>query len=133
MTGVEWDMSEVLEHAARLEAAAVATEREVTSVVSKGALNIKNQQQAEMARSTHFGRIARTISYDIRTVGAFGGGIVEAEIGPNRHWRAARLANIAYFGGARGGGGTVPDPGDALLAEAPRFEQALADLATRHL
>lgn len=121
------DASELREFAAVLDAKAQATARQVRQVVSKGAVNIKNQMQVEAAGSRWF-RIASTISYDMREVEAFGGGVIEAEIGPNRRFRAARLANIAYFGGANGGGGTIPDPRGALDAEAPRFEKALSDL-----
>lgn len=121
------DVSEVRAFAAALDAEGRATERAVKGVVTKGAVNIKDQMRAEMSRSRHFGQIASTISFDVRTVGAFGGGVVEAEIGPNRHFRAARLANIAYFGTSRGGG-TVPDPQGALDAEEPRFVAALSAL-----
>lgn len=122
------DASEVRAFAAELDAAGAATQRGVKGVVTKGAVNIKDQMRAEMGASTHFGKIAHTINFDVREVSVFGGGIVEAEIGPNRGRRVARLANIAYFGSARGGGGTVPDPQVALDAEVPRFEQALQNL-----
>jgi hypothetical protein len=100
----------------------------VRGVVSKGALNVRNQMREEAGRSRHF-TFASSITYDMREGGAFGGGFVEAEIGPNKRFRSARLANIAYFGGANGGGGTVPDPRGALEAEWPRFEKALGDIA----
>ena len=100
----------------------------VRGVVSKGALNIRNQMREEAGRSRHF-KFAPSITYDMREGGAFGGGFVEAEIGPNKRFRSARLANIAYFGGANGGGGTVPDPRGALEAELPAFEKALGDIA----
>lgn len=125
--GITFDTSELDQFAIELGKAGAVTQKGVRAVISKGALNIKKQQQAEMSESTHFGMIARTIGYDIREVSAFGGGVVEAEIGPNKYWRAARLANIAYFGTSRGGG-TVPDPEGALQAEAPRTAKALLDL-----
>lgn len=97
-------------------------QRGVRPVVSKGALNIKRQLQNEMGESAHFGQIKSAISYDIK---ANGGG-VEAEIGP-RKGAPGSLANIAYFGGSRGGG-TVPDPSGALSSEASKFEAALGAL-----
>lgn len=100
-----------------------ATESEVEAVVERGALNIKKQLVAEMQRSPHFKGVARGITYDMRTVGGFGGGAIEAEIGPESSGPGA-LANVAYFGTARGGG-TVPDPSGALEAESRRFEDAL--------
>ncbi|GAA1742970.1 hypothetical protein GCM10009809_42120 [Isoptericola hypogeus] len=126
MAGVTFDTSELDAFAAELGKAGAFTQKGVRGVISKGALNIKKQQQAEMRRSSYFAMIAPTISYDIREVSAFGGGIVEAEIGPVKGG-AGSLANIAYFGTSRGGG-TVPDPEDALQAEAPRTAKALLDL-----
>lgn len=120
---VEIDASEVRQFAVDLGDAAASIARRVRPVVSKGALKIRNQMREEASGSRHF-RIAPTISYDLNET-ADG---VEAEIGPNRYWRAARLANIAYFGGVHGGGGTIPDPEGALNAEIPYFEKALGDL-----
>lgn len=128
-----FDMGEVRAFAGHLAEAGAATQRETRAVVKHGANNIKEQLREEASRSRHFWRMADTINYDIRESGADGGGSVEAEIGPNPHWRRARIENIAYFGSSRRGGGTVPDPLGALLDEIPRFEQAVADLAERHL
>lgn len=89
---------------------------EVHGVVTKGAVNIKNSMRDDVESSRHFRRIAPTISFD--QVG------LSATIGPEKR-RAGNLANIAYFGGARGGGGTVRDPQRAADEEAPRFEKAL--------
>lgn len=99
-----------------------SVQRGVRPVVSKGALNIKRQLQNEMGGSAHFGQIKSAISYDIKVDGSG----VEAEIGP-RKGAPGSLANIAYFGGSRGGG-TVPDPSGALNAEASKFETALGAL-----
>lgn len=130
MTGM--DMSDVNAFAAHLAEAGAATQRQSRAVVERGANNIKRQLRDEASQSRHFGQIAPTINYDLRETNAFGGGLIEAEIGPDKHWRAARLGNIAYFGTSRGGG-TLPDPQGALEAEAPRFVQALADLAEKNL
>jgi hypothetical protein len=103
----------------------------VTPVVHRGAGNVQRQLNAEMRASTHFKGVLKDgrIDYDLtRTATEAGGGIIEAEIGPRSGpGRSGALANIAYFGGSRGGG-TVPDPAGALEAEAPRFEKALADV-----
>ena len=108
----------------------------VRAVVSKGAVNIKNQQRSDFDPSTRFKQIAKTISYDITE----SRGAIEAEIGPNRHYRSARLANIAYFEaeshhravfGTSTSGGVVPDPGVALEDEMPRLLSALGDVALR--
>ena len=114
------DASELREFAVELGRIGPKVQREVKSVVSKGALNIKNTMREDFKRSTHFGQIGSTINYDLNET-ANG---VEAEIGPNKHWRSARLANIAYFGSSRGGGGTV-DVENGLRKEMPGFIEHL--------
>jgi hypothetical protein len=124
---IEFDASEVREFAARLSQAGAATEQQVGGIIERGANNVKRQLRREMSASRHFKGVARAITYDMRTAGAFGGGIVEAEIGPEAG-SPGSLANIAYFGSSRGGG-TVPDPEGALEAEAPNVMEWLAKAA----
>ena len=57
---------------------------------------------------------------------------VSAEIGPKKG-SPGSLANIAYFGASRGGGGQVPDPEGALLAELPVLEKYLAEILAEGL
>ena len=92
----------------------------VRGVVAKSALNTKNIMRKDAQRSRHFKQLARTISYDIKEHGFAGDGVVEAEIGP-AGGGAASLAGIAYFGTSKPGGGTVRNPEDAMLEEAPNF------------
>ncbi|WP_104087046.1 hypothetical protein [Arthrobacter sp. GMC3] len=114
--------------------------KEIRQVVSKGSLKIKNQMRSEARGSLSFKRMAETINYDINA----DGNSVEGEVGPDKDvmtpWgsrrgnrsgsdgSAASLAGIAYFGGARGGGGTLPDPLLALQAEEGAFVDALSKL-----
>lgn len=123
---IDIDTSEVRELAVEFRQVPDLLARHAKPIVSKGANNIKNQLREEMAGSTWFKRAAGRINYDLID-GGFG-----AEIGPESAG-AGSLANLAYFGGANGGGGTVPDPRGALEAEAPKFEQALAKLAAELL
>lgn len=89
-------------------------------VVAKSALNTKKLMQSDARQSRHFKQLARAISYDLK-VHEFGGdGVIEAEIGPTPGG-AGSLAGIAYFGTSRPGGGTVRNPEDAMLEEAPNF------------
>lgn len=89
---------------------------DVDAVLKRGAQNIKDDLSDSARRSKHFSRIAPTISYDRH---AFIGGI-SYEIGPDRdRGGAAKLANIAYFGGAHGGGGTL-DLDGPLEREEPK-------------
>ena len=127
MAGISIDTSEVRTLAADMRRVDERMVRHVIPVVERGAVNVRNHLRDEAARSGHF-RIGRHISYDMRFAGFGSDGAYEAEIGPEKAG-AGRLANIAYFGGANGGGGTIPDPQGAGDAELPRFAQALADIA----
>jgi hypothetical protein len=61
-----------------------------------------------------------TIGYDLKEHGFGGDAVIEAEIGPSPGGSGS-LAGIAYFGTSRAGGGTVRNPEDAMLEEAPNF------------
>lgn len=120
------DASELGGLAADFSGAGRVAVGKVRPIVSKGALNIKNQMQKDAQSSQHFGQIAPTIDYDInQTSDGF-----EAEVGPNKaRGGSASLAGIAYFGSSRPGGGTLPDPVHALNDEAGRFVENLAKAA----
>lgn len=123
MGRVDIDASEVLALAADLGAATARLVPQVRAVVTRGAVNVKAHLRSEAGRSPSFRHIAPTIGYDQRRDTATSS---EVEVGPGKPTGA--LANIAYFGGAHGGGATLPDPQGALDAEGPRFEQALTDI-----
>lgn len=91
-------------------------------VVAKSALNTKKLMQADAKRSKHFKQLAPTIDYDLKVHGFGGDAVIEAEVGPSPdRGGSASLAGIAYFGTSRPGGGTVRNPEDAMLEEAPNF------------
>jgi len=92
----------------------------IRGVVAKSALNTKKIMQKDARSSRHFKQLAPTISYDLKTHQFAGDGVIEAEIGP-AGGGAASLAGIAYFGTSKPGGGTVRNPEDAMLEEAPNF------------
>lgn len=114
------DASELKKFASDLERAEAKVERKVDAVVRKGALNIKNTLRADLSHSRHFGQIAKTITYDVEKTSDG----IEVEIGPNKQYRAARLANIAYFGTSRGGGNTA-DFDNGLRKELPNLTEHL--------
>ena len=124
MPEISIDAHEVRELAADFTRVPGELSRHAIPVLSKGALNIKNQMREsfEASGNAGFRFVGRTVSYDLHTEG----NELSAEIGPTKPEGA--LANVAIFGTPRGGG-TVADPREALEAEAPRFEKALADLA----
>lgn len=121
---IEIDASDFLDVAGDLSAAARADLMdEVRPAVSKGALNIKTGMREDLRGSNRFKGVARTVNYDLKARA----GSVEAEIGPTagKGKGTGALANIAYFGGANGGGGTVRDPEYHLNDESPRLEAAV--------
>ena len=97
----------------------------VFPAIFKGSIAIKAQMQKEMGASKFFKGTTPAIDFDITDEGT----TITSEIGPKvGAGEKGGLGGIAYFGGANGGGGTVPDPQGALDAEAPRMERALLDL-----
>jgi hypothetical protein len=117
---VSADASELDGLAKAFRAIPAAMVPKMRGVVAKSALNTKKLMQADARNSKHFKQLAPTISYDLK-VHAFGGdGVIEAEIGPTPGGSGS-LAGIAYFGTSRPGGGTVRNPEDAMLEEAPNF------------
>ena len=103
-------------------------QREVPKVIERGALNIKNQMRSEILQSAVGQKrgVESSITYDLHDGGYL------AEIGP-RKGGPGSIANIAYFGGAHGGGGSAPDPRGALEAEAPNVEREILDIVSRVL
>ena len=89
-------------------------------VVAKSAVNTKKLMAADARKSKHFKQLAPTIGYDLKEHSFGGDGVIEAEIGPSGGGSAS-LAGIAYFGTSKPGGGTVRNPEDAMLEEAPNF------------
>ncbi len=120
MPNVEIDAHEVKEFASELGKVPAKVVTGVRPAVVKAGVNMKKQLREEMDKSKHF-KASRSINFDVSD-----GGLAVA-VGPSKG-HPGSIANIAYFGGVNGGGGTVPDPRGALEAEAPRFEKALADL-----
>lgn len=122
---IEFDTSELDALARDFADADKRISRDRDQIGRKAAQNIKSDWNADASQSRHF-RIS--VSYD-ETVHF--GAVYEAEIGPGRHRRANRLAGIAHFGGANGGGGTLGDPQKYLDAETPTLERYLAEAAEK--
>ena len=114
MVDVSFDTSELRAFASDLEKAPTAAIVKLKPVIKKAGVNIKKQMRAEMGKSKHF-KAAKHIDFDVVDGG------LGVEVGPRKEG-AGNLANIAYFGGANGGGGSVADPKGALDAEIPNFE-----------
>ena len=123
--GINMDLSQVNRLALDIAVLGTTIPPAARAIVTKGALNVKNRMVADARDSRHFKQIAPTISYSM-TGNAY---YSNAEIGPDRDRAdAARIANIAYFGGRNGGGGTL-DIEAGLNEEAPNLVEHLSRLA----
>ena len=130
MTAFDIDVSGLDALARELAEVGGSVMAEVRPVVAKGALNIKTTMRDDLAKSAHFGQVARSVTYDTKAGQSF----ASAEIGPvTAGQTVGDLAHFAYFGGANGGGGTVRDPQEALNEESPRFVDAVSDVIDRLL
>lgn len=129
-----FDASELKAFAAELARSPEIVRAEIRPVVKKASLNVKNDYNDSFRESESFKGVAGSVNFETRETGDG----VEAEIGPDkdrypgipgpgRTRPAAPIANIAIFGGARGGG-TVPDPQKHLDAEEPRIVKAMGDV-----
>jgi hypothetical protein len=119
------------ELAADMMSAADILHKDVSQVVAKGALNIKQQIKKDFRASRHFGTydpagVVSNVRYNRKVLA----NSIEAEIAPFVDQEGfGSLVGIAIHGGSRGGGGTVADPIVALQAEGIKFTEALLNLA----
>lgn len=121
------DFSELRTFAADLRSVDAALTRHLRPPLEKAALNVKRQLSAEMRDSRHFRAAGGFINYDAISPG---GDVMGFEVGPDKE-TPADIANIAYFGSSRRGGGTVPDPEIAFKAEVENLIPHLEELAER--
>lgn len=94
-----FDASELTAFADKLLSKGAARRAAITMVVKKGAQNVKNDIREDLSGSGNkvFRRIP--ITYEVKEAP----GRITAEIGPSKGG-AGSLANIAFFGTAKGGG-----------------------------
>jgi hypothetical protein len=115
--------------AAGFGAAAAGIIGALTPVVSRGALNVKNDAIRLISGHAHSPHYPRSISYEV-TSDAHS---VGAEIGPDksRGGTQAALGNILEFGTSKNA--PIPHLHPALLAEEPRFVAAVETVAVEAL
>jgi hypothetical protein len=99
----------------------------VPPVVSKGALNIKNDWRANASGNAHAPHYPASITYDMDVRAD----AVEAEIGPDKDKKQGALGNILEFGTSK----NPPhnDGGRALAVEEPKFIAACEAVAEQAL
>lgn len=98
--------------------------KQAQAVVSRGALNVKNdwQERAKRSAGTHGRHYPYSIGYDLH----YGLSGTSAEVGPDSSKKQGSMGRGFEFGSIN-----QPPHMDFLAAaqaEAPRFEKALADL-----
>lgn len=120
-------MSELSDLADDLRRAAADVLDEGEKVVSKGALNVKNEARDRISGRAHLPHYPSSISYDLDRDGAS----VTAHIGPDKERRQGPLGNLIEFGSIHND--PIPHLNPALDNEEPRFERAVGDLGARLL
>ena len=117
---IDLDVSELRTLAADLGKIPGRLVPEVDGVLKRGALAIKDDLNKQFADSRHFKGAAGSVTFDSTT----SVGQVSYEIGPDKDRRGGALANIFFFGGAHGGGGTG-DLDGAIGREEPKVVEHL--------
>jgi len=120
-----WSETEAL--VADLAAAPARLAVLVPPVVSKGALNVKNDWRANASGNAHAPHYPASITYDLDVQPDN----VEAEIGPDKNLPQGPLGNILEFGTSK----NPPrlEGARALAAEEPRFIEACEAVAEQAL
>lgn len=102
-------------------------ETQMTAIVTRGALNVKNgwRDNAIATSGKHARAYPYSISYDVTPIP----GGAQAEIGPDKGKKQGALGNLLEYGSSKNR--PHNDGGRALLAEAPRFAAQVAALTAR--
>lgn len=117
----EFDVSDVYEFALGLNKTAGDVADTMRPVVSRGALNIKKDLQADAQGHPHSPAFPSAISYDTTATKSE----IRAEIGPDKDKAQGALGNILYFGTSKNP--AVLDINGPLDREEPKFLKAIED------
>lgn len=121
----DFDSSEVHKLAEVITEAPGVAPAEARKVLQKGLLNIKTDGRRRIQGSSHFRRVAPSITYESHETRGGGWG----EVGPEHGRPQANLAFIAENGSLR----TAPQPfmGPAGATEEPKFLRAMEALGVK--
>ncbi|WP_431999329.1 hypothetical protein [Streptomyces sioyaensis] len=121
------DVRQLTRTALVFQRSAADAAHEMTRVVTRGALQVKNgwRDNAQASSGKHAPHYPRAISYDVHPIP----GGAHAEIGPDKGRTQGALGNLLEFGSVH----NAPhnDGGRALAQEDPRFVAAVATLTLR--
>lgn len=107
---------------------------QIKPAMKRAGVEMKKAMQGDFKGSPHFRQIARSITFDMRAVSAFGVRNYQVEVGPDASRApSAALAGIAYFGSSRGGGAIAPDPIRHVEAEADKVAEIILEAVGRAL
>lgn len=110
-----------------LERAADELPEQAEKVVGRGLLNIKKDWKARWTGHAHIPHLPNAINYDVVRRGDDIGG----EVGVDQRKRQGPLGGIIAWGD--GPNAPLPGPLEAIAAEEPKFEKAMADLLEKLL
>lgn len=127
MPNVKFDLHEVTGMVDAITKASAPAIAEVTAVVAKGALNIKNDAARRITGLAHARAYPRSITYG--TYFSLKG--AAADIGPDKNRAQGALGNVLEYGSVN----NPPHPHlrPAADAEQPKFEAALDALMLKKL
>ena len=122
MSDVTIDASELISFGRRIAAAHAMSSAKVAQAVKKGAQNVKNSIRDDLKGSGNNGIRKVQVAYELGSTGT----TVYADVSP-RDGGASDLANIAFFGTAKGGG--THDFYEHAETELPTIAEYVGDAA----
>lgn len=128
MPNTVFDAHELAAFTKDLEKSAAIMPAAAGAVVTKAALNIKNDARQRISGRPHIPAYPYSITFDDVRVNRLG---ASTEVGPDKSKRQGALGNILEYGSP--GHPPIPHLGPAAEAEEPKFAKAIDELAGKAL
>lgn len=113
--------------AADFELAVKHVPGDVRKETQDSALRIKTDWRRRWSGFKHAPRLPYAVTYETKVLG----GLIDAEIGPDKDRPQGALGNLFEYGSVKNA--PIPGGAPALEAERPRFEKAIESLAVKSL
>lgn len=126
MPTIRFDDHELVALTKDLDRAAAIAPAEAAKVVTKGAVNIKNDARRRISGLAHAPAYPYSITFDDVHVSKVW---VQTVIGPDKNKRQGALGNVLEYGTRKNP--PRPHMGPAGEAEEPKFARAMEDLAVK--